>query len=60
MQYLQNKQITSGLVRLYDFYSLVVKNRKLTRAFAILYNQWIKIVQVNQPWSNLYIQWNLY
>ena len=31
-QYSYNKQITSWLVRLYDFYSLVVKNRKLTRS----------------------------
>ena len=30
--YLWNKQITSWLVSAYDFYSLVVKNRKLTRS----------------------------
>ena len=25
-----------------------------TSSFAILHNSWIKIVQANQPWSNLY------
>ena len=60
-QYLWNKQITSWLVRLYDFYSLVVKNsnslaRRLARSFAILHNSWIKIVRTHQLWSNLYIR----
>ena len=31
-QCLYNKQITSWLVRVYDFYSLVVENHKLTRS----------------------------
>ena len=35
-QYSCNKQITSWLVRLYDSYSIVVKNRKLTRSLRSL------------------------
>ena len=59
-QYIHNKQITSWLVRLYDFYSLVAKNHLLTRSylarsFMILHNSWIKIVRTHQPWSNLYM-----
>ena len=57
-QYAYNKQITSWLVRLSDFCSLVVMNYKLTRSclarsFVIHHNSWIKIVRAHQPWSNL-------
>ena len=51
-----NKQITSWLVRLYDFYyTLVVKDCQthsfatLTRSFAIFYNSCIKIVRAHKP-----------
>ena len=51
-QYLKNKQITSWLVHLYDFYSLVVKNRKLThlktRSFVCDSSQ---LVNKNRPHS---------
>ena len=55
------KEITSWLVGAYDFYSRVVKIRKRTSerservSLANLNNEWIKIVQANQPWSNLSI-----
>ena len=48
-------EITSWLVSVYDFCSLVVKNCKLTYLFVILYNKWMKIVQAKQPWSFLLI-----
>jgi hypothetical protein len=57
-QYLYNKQITSWLVREYDFYSLVNYYKlssfaALTRSLVIIHS-WIKIVRAHQPWSNLY------
>ena len=55
-----NKQISSWLVRLYNFYSLLLWRitnlfAAPTRSFVILHNPWIKIVWSHQPWSNLYI-----
>ena len=54
-------ETTSWLVSAYDFYSPVVRIRKRTSerservSLANLHNEWIKIVQANQPWSNLLI-----